>query len=163
MPNRTVRLFLERAGQQYDVNRGYPPFRAITPELLGRFNGGCAYCGIAPPPSLLEEHLVPINRTSVGLHAWGNIVPACRPCNNTKSDSPWQTHPRLDTNRRAVIEAYVDEFGYNPNIAELRVVLEKLYSLVDRQTRALVDFGLVASQPYIAGLHAAPTPPASMQ
>ena len=102
---------------------------------------------------MVEEHLVPINRKSVGLHAWGNIVPACKPCNDVKAAGSWADHPCLDSARRDAIAAYISEYGYDPDVAELRVVLGKLYSLADGQTRALVDFGLVASRPYIAGLH----------
>ena len=136
---------------QYDANRGHAPFRRMTPELVARFGGGCAYCGAIAP--LVEEHLVPINRTAVGLHAWGNIVPACKPCNDVKAGHPWEAHPALNQRRREAITAYIAEYGYNPDVAELRVVLGKLYELADKQTRALVDFGLVAARPYIAGLH----------
>ena len=38
------------------------------------------------------------------------------------------------------------EYGYDPDVTELRVVLGKSYELADRQTRALVEFGLVASR-----------------
>lgn len=154
VPNRIVRLFLQEAGRQYDANRGHPRFGSMPPALLARFGNACAYCG-APPP-LVEEHLVPINRTAVGLHAWGNIVPACKACNDVKAGNSWENHPKLDDARRDRIAAYVTEYGYDPDVTELRVVLGKLYELADRQTRALVDFGLVASRPYIAGLH---TPP----
>lgn len=155
VPNRIVRLFLQEAGLQYDANRGLAPFRRMTSELIARFGGNCAYCGTTAP--LVEEHLVPINRTSVGLHAWGNVVPACKECNDRKSGNPWETHPMLDKSRRAAIGDYIDGYGYDPDVGELRIVLGKLYELADRQTRALVDFGLVASRPYIAGLHTAPT------
>jgi hypothetical protein len=154
VPNRIVRLFLQEAGRQYDANRGYPRFGSMTPNLQARFGGHCAYCG--GPPPLVEEHLMPMNRDSVGLHAWGNVVPACKPCNDLKAARPWEEHPRLDDVRRGAIRAYIVEYGYQPDISELRVVLGKLYELADRQTRALVDFGLVASRPYIAGLHTAP-------
>ena len=103
---------------------------------------------------LVEEHLVAINRVSVGLHAWGNIVPACKPCNDIKRDKAWSEHPLLDHDRRQRIVDYVADHKYNPEVTELRTVLERLYSLSDSQTRALVEFGLVASRPYIAGLHA---------
>jgi hypothetical protein len=154
VPNRIVRLFLQEAGRQYDANRGYPKFSSMTPDLIARFGGACAYCG--GPPPLVEEHLVPINRTSVGLHAWGNIVPACKACNDTKAGNAWESHPRLDDIRRAAIRTYISEYRYMPDVEQLRVVLGKLYELADRQTRALVDFGLVASRPYIDGLHGAP-------
>lgn len=100
-----------------------------------------------------------INRQSAGLHSWGNIVPACKPCNDIKSGIPWQDHPLLDARRRVAIEEYVAEYGYAPDVTEVRVVLEKLYELANVQTRALVEFGLVASRPYIAGMHAKVAPP----
>lgn len=153
MPNRIVRLFLQEAGRQYDANRGYPKFGTMTPALVERFAGCCAYCGEPPPPKLVEEHLVPINRSAVGLHAWGNIVPACKWCNDLKGHQTWEVHPRLNAARRQRIEAYIEEYDYSPDVSELRVVLEKLYHLSDAQTRALVEFGLVASRPHIAGLH----------
>lgn len=153
VPNRIVRLFLQEAGRQYDVNRGYPKFGKMTQALLDRFDGRCAYCGTPPPPVLVAEHLVPMNRESVGLHAWGNVVPACKTCNDIKKGNPWHVHPQLDVHRREVIASYIAEYGYAPDVAELIVVLGKLYDLADKQTRALVDFALVASQPYIAGFH----------
>lgn len=156
VPNRIVRLFLQEAGRQYDANRGYPRFGTMPPALLARFNNACAYCG--GPPPLVEEHLVPINRTAVGLHAWGNIVPACKGCNDLKGGKAWGIHPKLNNERRTAITDYVTEYGYDPDVTELQLVLGKLYELADRQTRALVEFGLVASRPYIAGLHiTAPT------
>lgn len=155
VPNRVVRLFLQEAGREYDLNRGLQPFRSMTGALRDRFSGSCAYCGTMDAP-LVAEHLVPMNRVSVGLHAWGNIVPACKPCNDIKAGHPWEDHEALDESRRDAIGAYIAENKYLPNVAELKVVLEKLYELTDRQTRALVEFGLVASRPYIAGMH---TPP----
>jgi hypothetical protein len=98
---------------------------------------------------------MPINRAS-GLHAWGNIVPACKTCNDIKRHLPWADHPQLDDTRRAVIAQYIADYNYDPDVTELRTVLERPYNLADSQTRALVDFGLVASRPYIAGLYARP-------
>jgi hypothetical protein len=155
VPNRIVRLFLQEAGRQYDENRGLVPYSSMTDELKQRFGNACAYCGAQSPTELVEEHLVPINRASAGLHSWGNVVPACKECNNQKRDHPWEQHPELNEERREAIRTYISEFRYAPDVAELLVVLNKLYDLADRQTRALVEFGLVASRPYIAALHTA--------
>ena len=153
MPNRIVRLFLQEAGRRYDLNRGLTPYSAMTDDLKERFGNACAYCGVPfSEVSLVEEHLVPINRSSAGLHSWGNIVPACRECNRLKADHPWDRHPRLNEARRAVIRDYIDEFHYAPNVKELLNVLDKLYGLSDQQTRGLVEFALWASRPYIDGL-----------
>ena len=83
-------------------------------------------------------------------------MPACKPCNDIKAGHPWGEHKMLDEARREAINGYIAECKYAPNVAELKIVLAKLYELTDRQTRALVEFGLVASRPYIAGMH---TPP----
>ncbi len=104
---------LQEAGREYDINRGFPPFRSMNKELLNRFDHACAYCGDADA-SPVDEHVVPMNRASVGLHAWGNIVPACRPCNNAKKDDPWYGHPMLDEPRREAISAYITEYRYEP-------------------------------------------------
>src|SRR5438445_8889606 len=37
-----------------------------------------------------QDHLIPTNKTSLGLHAWGNIVPACADCNGKKQGSDWR-------------------------------------------------------------------------
>jgi HNH endonuclease len=153
VPNRVVRLFLQEAGRHYDLNRDLRPFRSMTDALKDRFDGRCAYCGAQV--ALVAEHLVPMNRKSVGLHAWGNIVPACKPCNDIKAGHAWGAHSQLDDARRGAIDTYISEYRYAPDVTGLQLVLEKLYELTNLQTRALVEFGLVASQPHIAGLHTA--------
>jgi hypothetical protein len=153
VPNRIVRLFLQEAGRHYDENRGLTPYSSMTEDLKQRFGNACAYCGAQDPTKLVEEHLVPINRASAGLHSWGNVVPACRECNKKKSDHAWEQHPELNDARREAIRAYIAEYQYAPDVAELLMVLDKLYDLADRQTRSLVEFGLVASKPYIAALY----------
>jgi 5-methylcytosine-specific restriction enzyme A len=48
-----------------------------------RSSGICAYCGGKFKPSeLTMDHLVPIVRGGKSVH--GNIVPACKECNNKK-------------------------------------------------------------------------------
>ena len=150
MPNKTIKLFLQEAGRQYDENRGLPRFR-MGKELKDRFDNRCAYCG--EEAKLLTEHLVPMNKVWAGLHAWGNIVPACTPCNNVKADKDWRPLTILTAERREAVEAYISDYGYAPDVEELKVVLDKLYQLSDRQTRSLIEFGLVATRPYLAGLH----------
>lgn len=54
-------------------------------EVLGFFGSACAYCGLAQAAvPILKDHRVALGRQSGGLHAWGNVVPSCRPCNNSK-------------------------------------------------------------------------------
>jgi len=48
------------------------------------------YCGEAISlGSMCEDHLVPMNKEALGLHAWGNIVPACKTCNASKHYKNW--------------------------------------------------------------------------
>jgi 5-methylcytosine-specific restriction protein A len=48
-----------------------------------RANGTCYYCGGAfKPAELTMDHLVPVTRG--GRSVQGNLVPACKECNNKK-------------------------------------------------------------------------------
>lgn len=58
---------------------------------LAEFKGRCAYCG-APATTL--DHLYPIARG--GTDYIENIVPACRPCNSSKSDNTLREWLGLD-------------------------------------------------------------------
>lgn len=47
--------------------------------------GACYYCGTkVPPRSLTMDHIVPVIRG--GKSTKGNVVPACKECNNKKKD-----------------------------------------------------------------------------
>ena len=54
-------------------------------ELFHRDRYLCAYCGhFLPGAKLTRDHVVPFSRG--GRDAWMNVVAACRPCNERKSD-----------------------------------------------------------------------------
>ncbi|MGY1663884.1 HNH endonuclease [Geodermatophilus sp. SYSU D00705] len=159
VPNRIVRIFLEHAGEQYDRSRGFKPYSKMTDEVLDHFGCACAYCGAQGEP-LVEEHVVPINRESVGLHAWGNLVPACKPCNAAKRSFSWRQHMaalqlpspvRVERTDRTA--AFIAECRYEPDVEHLKLIVSKLYDLSDRQTRGLIEFGLLASAGVLQGLH----------
>lgn len=50
--------------------------------VLEYFDYRCAYCG-QPSDTLTQEHMQPLSRG--GSHTQDNIVPACGPCNRSKS------------------------------------------------------------------------------
>lgn len=52
-------------------------------QVCRAFQGRCAYCGDRVWP-LIIEHFWPVSRG--GLTSRNNILPACVPCNSTKSD-----------------------------------------------------------------------------
>src|SRR5207249_3862868 len=83
--------FLRRVGIQYDLSRGFTPFsgRVHMHEVRAFFGDKCCYCGRAVAVGWTKDHLIPINKTSCGLHAWGNVVSCCRECNALKHYGAW--------------------------------------------------------------------------
>jgi len=59
-----------------------------------RASGVCHYCGKeVGVPALTMDHLVPIIRG--GRSTRGNVVPACKPCNDAKKHSlPYEWQPK---------------------------------------------------------------------
>lgn len=62
--------------------------------VFEKSNGACWYCGCDLPKRWHVDHVVPVDRDSLGrvgpanmhLHNVDNMVPACAPCNLFKSD-----------------------------------------------------------------------------
>ena len=79
--NSAIRIFLQDVGKYYDQARGYEPFVpkvSQKDELLDYFEYRCCFCGTEiNRGSLSQDHLIPMNKASLGLHAWGNVVPCC--------------------------------------------------------------------------------------
>ena len=71
--NSALRIFLQDVGKFYDVERGYEvyvPKKGQKTELLESFNYECCYCGVKiNERSLSQDHLIPMNKASLGLHA----------------------------------------------------------------------------------------------
>jgi Fe-S cluster biogenesis protein NfuA len=51
------------------------------------FSGKCAYCG---KKWNTIDHAIPINRIQLGENRIGNLVPACKSCNASKSDKNYK-------------------------------------------------------------------------
>ena len=124
--NSAIRIFLQDVGKFYDQARGYEPFGpkvAQKGELLDYFSHACCFCGVEiTAQSLSQDHLIPMNKAYLGLHAWGNVVPCCSPCNNEKQQRPWReflkvkASPEHATARAARIESFVADKKYDPNL-----------------------------------------------
>jgi len=103
--NSALRIFLQDVGKFYDTERGYEPFipkKNQKIELLEYFNFECCYCSnVIDVKSLSQDHLIPMNKISLGLHSWGNVVPCCKDCNNKKHQKPWKDY--LKTKAQGVI------------------------------------------------------------
>lgn len=94
MANSGIRIFLQKVGAFYDKARRFEEFRPTKSqkrELLEFFNGRCCYCYRSIElQNLSQDHLIPMNKEHLGLHAWGNVVPCCTQCNNDKHQKPWR-------------------------------------------------------------------------
>ena len=93
------------------------------------FDNRCAYCGTEE--KLIMEHAIPINKTMLGEHRLGNIVPSCNECNKEKGPKSYDQF--LDDEKRLKkIEAYMKSKDYEPLYANskseiIAELLEKAY------------------------------------
>ncbi len=93
------------------------------------FNNSCAYCGSIE--KLVMEHAVPINKTMLGEHRLGNIVPSCNKCNHEKSSQSYKQFLK-DGQRVEKIEEYMrsknyKSLGSHENSEIIAELLEKAY------------------------------------
>jgi hypothetical protein len=63
-----------------------------------------------------------MNKTFLGLHAWGNVVPCCQACNNEKQQKPWREFllskaddPQVEK-RSNLIQSFVSDKNYDPEL-----------------------------------------------
>lgn len=117
--NTAVRLFLQDLGKAYDAERKLPPYtdRRDFPKVKELFDNRCCYCGEATV--LVQDHLIGVNKDSGGLHAWGNVVPACSPCNARKQGREWREFLLEDDKAggktvHARIVRFIKKYGYGP-------------------------------------------------
>jgi 5-methylcytosine-specific restriction endonuclease McrA len=76
------------------------------------FANRCAYCQSAE--TLVMDHAVPINRSSLGEHRLGNLIPACDSCNSRKGHRDFRTFDGADDVAVARISAFMESRGYVP-------------------------------------------------
>lgn len=109
------------------------------------FDQRCVYCG-ADDNELVMDHAIPINRTSLGEHRLGNLVPACHPCNSAKGKKDFRDFPALDLAAVGKIEAFMDSRGYEPlgDDERVRLFLNTAYAEVGALAErylTLLNFG----------------------
>lgn len=104
-------------------------------ETKAYFLNKCAYCGGETP--LVVDHAVPINKTKLGEHRIGNLVPSCNDCNIRKGNRDYIEYLNGDEEKRQRIESYMDSKNYVPlgNNEQVRMILDLAYAEVS----ALVD------------------------
>jgi len=154
-------------GKFYDEARGYSKFVPNIrqkEELLEAFDHQCCYCGrLVTVGTLSQDHLIPMNKDSLGLHAWGNVVPCCRDCNNTKQHASWseflKTQARGKTlkGRRNKIRSFVKNRRYDPNL-QLAEYAGNLYEDVGKVAMTLIELRYKQAQDAITQLLAMNSP-----
>ena len=141
--NFAVRVFLQEMGAAYDEERGLSPYnkRKHFREIQEFFGDMCCYCGGSPADS--EDHLIPMNRSALGLEAWGNVVPACAACNSKKHGRDWrdfiiQRAGDKAAERHTRMHEFLAKYPYAPKL-DLRDVTETLYDEVGAIAMTLID------------------------
>lgn len=118
-------------------------------QTLEYFGHRCAYTGLLLKPEETDrDHAVPLNRTSGGLHVYGNLLPACRQANNEKGSLAYDVFLRSQPTRFAslkslsaaqreekitAIETFMAQAGYDQVEAqrpELLAYYAKKYALL---------------------------------
>lgn len=83
------------------------------------FDGKCAYCGEESP--LAQEHFIAVNNK--GPYTEGNIIPACKTCNTSKSDDPchewWIKQSHYTLEKEAKVLKYL---GYTKGVQQLTLM-----------------------------------------
>lgn len=135
LSNTAIRIFLQNVGSFYDTERGFEPFKPNVKQKLKVyefFDSRCAYCGVLLDLDLSTlDHLIPLNRTALGLHAWGNVVACCRHCNKEKHFNNRLEFLTIKAGRRAKqrrdrILAFVEHYRYRPELG-LHAIAQNLY------------------------------------
>jgi hypothetical protein len=144
--NTAIRIFLQDMGAAYDEERGLPPYRGghDFAKVKEFFGDRCCYCGVEFSAAIpaVQDHLIPMNKTDLGLHAWGNVVPACHPCNAKKQGGDWRDfiieRAGADAQERHTrVKAFRDEYKYAPSF-DLVDTAEELYEEVGSIAMTLI-------------------------
>lgn len=142
--NAAISIFLHDVGAFYDRARGFVAFGPTveqTAEVLAHFSYECTYCRRTISAETVSwDYLIPVDKTALGLHAWGNVVPCCSPCCSIRQQKTWREflHLRCDVEvlryRETFIETFASGKRYDLNL-NLRVYADTLYE----------DIGVIAT------------------
>jgi HNH endonuclease len=106
--NSLVRLILWQVGRESITDRHLRSAKDF-------FGNRCAYCG--EEKELHFDHAVPINKTALGQHRVGNLVPSCGNCNQKKGQRDFREYLKDDPNgdiKIAKILEYMERHNYLP-------------------------------------------------
>ena len=159
--NSAIRIFLQMVGKFYGEARGFDKFgptKLQKQKLLEYFDHQCCFCGrLIEVGTLSQDHLIPMNKEHLGLHAWGNVVPCCRDCNNSKNQASWesflasQAKGRTFQDRRSRILSFVSDQKYDPDL-HLADYAGNLYEDVGAVAMTLIELRYNQAQEAITRL-----------
>ncbi len=104
-----------------------------------------------------------MNKASLGLHAWGNVVPCCQDCNNQKQQQDWQEFlkikavSKLYKKRRMKILRFVKDKNYEPNL-NLDEYVGNLYEDIGEVSMTLIGLRYKQAENAIRKLLSDPPP-----
>jgi hypothetical protein len=150
LSNTAIRFFLQEVGNFYDKERGFEVFKPSVKqktEVHAFFDNACAYCGTAlDEDQSTLDHLIPLNRTALGLHAWGNVISCCRSCNKEKHFKGWEQFLEIKSGtdtakRKERIQLFVAHYQYKPELG-LHAIAQNLYEDVGAVGSTLIRLRL---------------------
>ncbi|CAB4682983.1 MAG: hypothetical protein F2662_01925 [Actinobacteria bacterium] len=150
--NAAVRALLTLVGERHDLAVfGTPPGelrdKKLKQRLAAEFNNQCVYCETHLSGKMEVDHVIPMNQKSLGLHMYGNLVPACTECNRAKKSKSLgeflEKHKiRNSTQLKNKIEARARRFGVTEPSDALKGLVANLYldvgSLVVKQAESIL-------------------------
>ena len=97
-----------------------------------------------------QDHVIPMNKSDLGLDAWGNIVPACAPCNNARQRKDWRDYIIQrggpdGSDRHARVLAFLQRIRLQAGF-EHRDVAEELYEEAGSIAMTLIDVKIKTRQ-----------------
>jgi hypothetical protein len=126
--NAFIRFILSRLGNESFDERDWQKTKAY-------FDNHCAYCNDGAADQM--DHGVPINRSKLGEHRLGNVIPACKSCNTAKHQRDYREHLHEDFERIERIETYMASQGYLPLGEEHHV--KSIIEQAHKEVAALAD------------------------
>jgi hypothetical protein len=94
------------------------------------FANNCAYCD--ERDELHMDHGIPINKTDLGEHRLGNLIPSCKKCNDTKHHADFRKFLADKPEQTAKIHEYMTSKNYTPSgdNKRLRMILDQAHEEV---------------------------------
>jgi hypothetical protein len=150
--NEAVRALLTLLGERRDVEvLGLTPGdlrgKKLKSRLASEFNGKCAYCKKKLGSEFDVDHIIPINQKDLGMQMYGNLAPACKPCNMAKGGKNLlsyleEFHPNTAEEIHTQLTARAKKWGADLDSTNLRKLVADFYQDISKQVLKQTDKAL---------------------